>query len=153
MTEEPKYSIGDPVWSKMRGFCPWPSRIAAPYESSLKNTNADKQKVPKIYYLVYFFGSNNFAWMAEDCIKPYEEFKDKFKSGGKQASFKQGLKQIDDYVTDDGKAKLLEEYQQRQQQNNTTSTSAAIKTNNDPTTSPSAAGDSLNNDASNPDGK
>lgn len=141
MTEEPRYTIGDPVWSKMKGYCPWPSRIAAPTESSLKNTAIDKQKVPKIYYLVYFFGSNNFAWMPEDTIKPYEEFKEKNKSGSKNASFKQGLKQIEDYIANGGKAALLE------------ATSAAIKNNNNNDSAPSpSVGDSLNNDASNLDG-
>lgn len=141
MTEQPRYTIGDPVWSKMKGYCPWPSRIAAPTESSLKNTAADKQKVPKIYYLVYFFGSNNFAWMPEDTIKPYEEFKDKNKNGSRNATFKQGLKQIEEYIANGGKATLVD------------TTSAAIKNNNNNDSAPSpTAGDSLNNDASNLDG-
>lgn len=132
------------MWSKMKGYCPWPSRIAAPHESSLRNTAADKLKTAKVHYLVYFFGSNNFAWMPEDTIKPYEEFKDKNKNGSKNAQFRQGLKQIEDYIAKGGKATLED-----------TSSSAAIKTstNNDNATSPSAAGDSLSNDASNNDGK
>lgn len=139
-----KYSVGDPVWSKMKGYCPWPSRIADPSESTLRNN--DKSKAPKVFYLVYFFGSNNFAWMAEDTIKPYEEFKDKNKNGSKNAQFKQGLKQIEEYIASGGKATLaLVE---------STTGGAAIKnnTNNDNAASPSAAGDSLSNDESNADG-
>lgn len=101
-----KFSIGDQVWSKMKGYCPWPSRIAAPWESSLRNTVADKSKTPKVYHLVYFFGSNNFAWMPEDAIKPYEEFKDKYKNGSKTTQFKQGLKQVEEYIANGGAATL-----------------------------------------------
>lgn len=155
MTEEPKYKIGDPVWSKMKGYCPWPSRIAAPYESTLKNTAAEKQKVAKINYLVFFFGSNNFAWMPEDTIKPYAEFKEKNKSGGKTQSFKAGLKAIEDYIATDGQAKLLEDYNSYlNNQNNTTSAikNNASNSNIDSSNSPSPSDESLNND-SNHDGK
>lgn len=150
MTEQPRYSIGDPVWSKMKGYCPWPSRIAAPTESGLKNTAADKQKVPKIYYLVYFFGSNNFAWMPEDTIKPYEEFKDKNKNGSKNATFKQGLKQIEEYIAKGGKATLVDSTSVAITKNNNTNTNN--NNNNDSAPSPTA-GDSLINDTtSNLDG-
>lgn len=142
---EGKFSIGDPVWSKMKGYCPWPSRIAAPHESSLKNTAADKQgkNMAKVHYLVYFFGSNNFAWMPEDTVKPYEEFLEKNKNGSKTAQFKQGIQQITSYIASGGKATLAAE----------TASGTAIKNNNDNAASPSAAGDSLSNDASNLDGK
>lgn len=115
--------------------------MAAPHESTLKNTNADKQKTPKNYHLVYFFGSHNFAWMAEDTMKPYEEFKDEnIKKGKKTAAFKLGLKQIEEYIANGGKATLSEP-------------PAKSAANEDIATSPSAAGDSLSNDASNFDGK
>lgn len=140
MTELTKFSVGEPVWSKMKGYCPWPSRIAAPSESTLRNTAADKSKTPKNYYLVYFFGSNNFAWMPEDTIKPYEELKEKNKNGSKNAQFKQGLKQIEDYMAKGGKASLKLD-------NN-----SAIS-NDDDAKSPSVADDSLSNDNnSNADG-
>lgn len=146
MTEQPKYTVGDPVWSKMKGYCPWPSRIADPSESNLKNTAADKLKVPKVHYLVYFFGSNNFAWMAEDCIKPYAEFKEKNKNGAKSGQFKAGLKQIEDYIETGGPESLVAEYLHK---NN--SSAAAIK-NNDDASSPSAGDLHSNDHASNNDG-
>lgn len=140
MTELNKFTVGEPVWSKMKGYCPWPSRIAAPSESSLRNTQADKSKTPKVYYLVYFFGSNNFAWMPEDTIKPYEEHKEKNKNGSKNAQFKQGLKQIEEYIAKGGKASLKLD-------NN-----SAIS-NDDNAKSPSEADESLSNDNnSNADG-
>lgn len=139
---ETKFSIGDPVWSKMKGYCPWPSRIASPLESNLKN---DKSKTPKVHYLVYFFGSNNFAWMPEDTIKPYGDFKDKNKNGSKTLQFKQGLKAVEEYIEKGGKASL----------DIVVTSGAAIKkdTNNDNLTSPSGLDDSVSNDASNIDGK
>lgn len=140
------YSIGDPVWSKMKGYCAWPSRIAAPHESSLKNNATDKLKSQKHHYLVYFFGSNNFAWMAEDTIKPYEQNKDKNAKGAKTTQFKAGLKQIEEYIKNGGKATLAAQ----------STSEAAIKNNTskEKSLSPNWANeDSLSNDASNPDGK
>lgn len=108
MTEANKlFNIGDPVWSKMKGYCPWPSRIAGPNESALKNT-VDKTKQTKPSYLVYFFGSNNFAWMPEDTIKPYEEFKEKNKNGAKSAQFRAGIKQIEEYIASGGREAFIE---------------------------------------------
>lgn len=150
MESDRKYKIGDPVWSKMRGYIPWPSRIAAPYESSLENKTPAKAKhIPS--YLVYFFGSNNFAWMPEDTIKPYEEFKDKNKNGGKQPSFKQGVKLIEEYCNTGGQEKLLDEYKKWEEEKE-----AAIKndissnSNNDlDDNSSHDGGDSLNEDSTN----
>lgn len=138
-----KYQIGDPIWCKMKGFCTWPSRIAAPHESALKNTAADKLKTPKNFYLVYFFGSHNFAWMTEDTIQPYEEYKEEgIKKGKKTAQFTRGLKEIDEYISNGGKATLSEPPP--------TKGSAKLPTGG---FVPSAAGDSVSNDASNLDGK
>lgn len=78
--------------------------------------------------------------MPEDTIKPYEEHKDKNKNGAKSAQFKQGLKQIEEYIAKGGKASLKLD------------NSSAI-TNDDQAKSPSVAEDSLSNDNnSNADG-
>lgn len=122
-----KFSIGDMVWSKMKGYCPWPSRIAEPSESSLKPPN--NQKGAKPSHLVYFFGSNNYAWLSEEHIKPYDDFKDKNKNGSKSAQFKEGLKQIEEYIRTGGKS-------------HAPTTTSAI--NNVTSSALSGAGDSLN---------
>lgn len=126
-----KFTIGDMVWSKMKGYCPWPSRIAEPSESSLKPQN--NQKGAKPSHLVYFFGSNNFAWLSEEHIKPYDEFKDKNKNGSKSAQFKEGLKQIEEYIRSGGRSQI-----------HTQPPSAASAINNVNSSALSAAGDSLN---------
>lgn len=123
-----KFSIGDLVWSKMKGYAPWPSRIAEPSESSLRLPN--NQKGAKHSYLVYFFGSNNYAWITEENIKPYEEFKEKNKNGAKTIHFKEGLKQIEEYIKTGGKSHAP-----------ATTSSAINKVNS---SALSGAGDSLN---------
>lgn len=137
---EAKFNIGDPVWSKMKGYCPWPSRIANPNESSLKNN--DKTKTNKPSYLVYFFGSNNFAWMSEDTIKPYEEFKEKNKNGAKNVQFKQGIKQIEEYIANGGQKELIEATSAINQDNPASPASGKS----------SADGDDLNNSSINDGG-
>lgn len=132
---EAKFSIGDPVWSKMKGYCPWPSRIANPNESTLKNN--DKTKTNKPSYLVYFFGSNNFAWMSEDTIKPYEEFKEKNKNGAKNVQFKQGIKQIEEYIANGGQKELIEATSAINQDNPASPASGKSSADGDDTNNPS----------------
>lgn len=134
MTEKKsKYQVGDTIWAKMQGSPPWPSRIAGPHESSLQ----DNLKKTCARHLVFFFGSNNFAWIPEDSIKPYEEFKSANSNPKKKTpTFKKALKAIEEYIENGGKATLSEP-----------------PIENDVATSPPAAGDSLSNDASNTDGK
>ena len=136
MTEY-RFQVGDPVWSKMKGYPAWPSRIAGPHEANIKNVEAEKSKAPKNYYLVYFFGSNNFAWMPEDTVKPYADFVDENKKKGKSPQFKKGIKAIEEYLEKGGKATLSQ---------------PPIEPPSDVVSSPPAAGDSLSNDA-NLDGK
>lgn len=147
MSSEPLYKFGDPVWSKMRGFCAWPSRIGDPSESALKNNLSDKQKGSKPSYLVYFFGSNNWAWMPEDTIKPYGTDTEKMEKGSKSVQFKQGLQQIKDYIAQGGKDSLTLPNSGGAIQNNNNDNAASMDA------SPSVGGDSFSNDNSNLDGK
>lgn len=133
-----KYEVGDPVWAKMRGYPYWPGRIASPHETNLKNTEAQKCKTPKKYFLVYFFGSNNYGWMAEEVVKPYPEFADEMQKKCKTAAFKKGLKAIDEYFARGGKASLEQ---------------PPVEPINDGPESLSVTGDSLHNDANNREGK
>lgn len=140
MTEH-LFKIGDVVWTKMRGYCPWPSRIASPYESSLRNTEAEKSKTPKPYYLVYFFGSNNYAWMSEETLKPYKEYEVEYKKKGKKnQQFKKGLEAI-------------ELYMQKVENGTLTPPPEPFREDADDLGPPSPTGDSLSNDAGNLDGK
>ncbi|KAG9508966.1 putative oxidoreductase GLYR1-like protein, partial [Fragariocoptes setiger] len=92
---DPKYTVGDLVWAKMKGYCQWPSRIANPSDTTLKRPAGSTRS--KLLYCVFFFGSNNYAWLPEDSLKPYAEFKEQFKNGSKSAAFKEAIQQIEDY--------------------------------------------------------
>lgn len=145
------YKIGDVIWAKMKGYVPWPSRVAAPNETNIRNPDAGKSKSAKPYHLVYFFGSNNFAWMPEDTLKPYKEFEEEYKNNKKaknKAGFIKGLKAIEEYMRKVADGTLTpppeplkdeeEEDQEEEEANDI---------------APSPSGDSLGNNVSNLDGK
>lgn len=50
-------------------------------------------------HCIWFFGSNNFAWIEEYSIKPYLEFKEKLSKTCKTALFKRACGDIEDYIT------------------------------------------------------
>lgn len=132
-----EFSIGDTVWSKMKGYSPWPSRIAEPSESALKPPSNQKGSKPS--HLVYFFGSHDFAWISEEHIKPYQEFKDKNKNGCKKARFKDGLKEIEEFIKSGGKTTL--------------NSASAIPDTKVSSSLASGAGDAVNDSSNNCDGK
>ncbi|KAK8772856.1 hypothetical protein V5799_012614 [Amblyomma americanum] len=87
-----KYNIGDPVWAKMKGFSPWPGKVANPTKE------VKRPALKKPMQCIFFFGTNNYAWIQEDQIKPYEASKEQFSKSSKTASFKEALEAIEDYV-------------------------------------------------------
>ncbi|XP_037504992.1 putative oxidoreductase GLYR1 homolog [Rhipicephalus sanguineus] len=87
-----KYNIGDPVWAKMKGFSPWPGKVANPTKE------VKRPALKKPMHCIFFFGTNNYAWIQEDQIKPYEASKEQFSKSSKTASFKEALEAIEDYV-------------------------------------------------------
>ncbi|XP_050039588.1 cytokine-like nuclear factor N-PAC isoform X2 [Dermacentor andersoni] len=87
-----KYNIGDPVWAKMKGFSPWPGKVANPTKE------VKRPALKKPMHCIFFFGTNNYAWIQEDQIKPYETSKEQFSKSSKTASFKEALEAIEDYV-------------------------------------------------------
>lgn len=92
----PKYSIGNLVWAKMKGFSPWPGKVADPSTTKLKRPAGNYRY--KNVYCIYFFGSNNFAWIPEDSLKPFDEFRAQYSKMGKSASFKDALNKIDLFI-------------------------------------------------------
>uniref|UniRef100_A0A1Q3G210 Cytokine-like nuclear factor N-PAC n=1 Tax=Culex tarsalis TaxID=7177 RepID=A0A1Q3G210_CULTA len=94
MTDSKGYAINDLVWAKMKGFSPWPGRISQP-PPELRRI-AVKKNMP--VRCIFFFGSNNYAWIEESQIKPYHEFKDKLLSSCKSAGFKEAVQQIEDFI-------------------------------------------------------
>ncbi|XP_028968468.1 putative oxidoreductase GLYR1 homolog [Galendromus occidentalis] len=91
-------AIGEPVWARMKGYKPWPGKIAAPTKG-LK----DPPKTKK-HFCVFFFGTFNYSWIPEDCISQYgvkaEEDEKLVKTGPKGVKFKEAVDQIASYFAD-----------------------------------------------------
>lgn len=94
MTDSKGYAINDLVWAKMKGFSPWPGRISQP-PPELRRMAVKKNIQVRC---IFFFGSNNYAWIEETQIKPYHEFKEKLLSSCKSAGFKEAVQQIEDFI-------------------------------------------------------
>ncbi|XP_052892478.1 cytokine-like nuclear factor N-PAC isoform X1 [Anopheles moucheti] len=93
MSDSTGYAVNDLVWAKMKGFSPWPGRISVP-PAELRKIAVKKNNPVKC---IFFFGSNNYAWIEETQIKPYLEFKDTLINSCKTAHFKEALKQIEEF--------------------------------------------------------
>ncbi|XP_063365953.1 cytokine-like nuclear factor N-PAC isoform X2 [Cydia amplana] len=87
-----EYKLGDLVWAKMKGFSPWPGRVAIP--------TPELSKPPKksAVQCIFFFGTNNYAWIEDNNIKPYQEFKEQLIKSCKTAAFKEAVSQIEEYI-------------------------------------------------------
>lgn len=93
----PKYQLGDLVWAKMKGFTPWPGKLVEPNNTTLKKPPGNLRS--DVSHCVYFFGSNNYAWIPETAIKPYVEFKEANVKLNKSKSFKEAVQLIDDFIS------------------------------------------------------
>ncbi|ESO02559.1 hypothetical protein HELRODRAFT_106726 [Helobdella robusta] len=71
---ESKFKLGDIVWAKMKGFPPWPGKVCHPMPDVKKP--ADKR--PKQF--IFFFGSENYAYVLEETIWPFTKFKELYKT-------------------------------------------------------------------------
>ncbi|XP_077548969.1 uncharacterized protein LOC144162324 [Haemaphysalis longicornis] len=88
------YAFGDPVWAKMRGFPAWPGKIV---DASFIPTKKPARK--KSMQCVFFFGTNDCAWISEDNITPYHAGKEKFaKCNVRVPKFQQSLDTAAHYV-------------------------------------------------------
>lgn len=93
----PKYQLGDLVWAKMKGFTPWPGKLVEPNNTTLKKPPGNLRS--DVSHCVYFFGSNNYAWIPETSIKPYAENKEANIKLNKSKSFKEAIQLIDDFIS------------------------------------------------------
>lgn len=91
MTTEWKYEVNDLVWAKMKGFPPWPGRVSEPTVQLVK-------KPKKNCKCIFFFGTNNYAWIELGCLKPYFQFKDTLTYSCKTVHFKEACKAIEEYI-------------------------------------------------------
>ncbi|XP_069676975.1 cytokine-like nuclear factor N-PAC isoform X2 [Periplaneta americana] len=91
------FKIGDLVWAKMKGFSPWPGRVSNPTKD-LKRPAAKKHAL----HCIFFFGTNNYAWIEESQIKPYFEFKEQLIKSNKSGAFRDALEAIEDFIRSNG---------------------------------------------------
>lgn len=79
----------------MKGWSPWPGKVCHPTPELQKS----KSKSTKTQFCVWFFGTNNYAWIEEHSIKDYDEFKDRLSKTCKTAAFKEAYAAAEDYIT------------------------------------------------------
>lgn len=58
------FEVGDLVWAKMKGYSPWPGKIMVPPADA---------KPKKNNHYVFFFGSENHAWILDENIQLHSE--------------------------------------------------------------------------------
>ncbi|XP_011684560.1 PREDICTED: putative oxidoreductase GLYR1 homolog [Wasmannia auropunctata] len=88
------FKLGDLVWAKMKGFSPWPGRVSVPSKDLKKPANTKKGPVQ----CIFFFGTNNYAWIEESHIKPYQEYKETLVRSSKSGAFRDAVEAIEDFI-------------------------------------------------------
>ncbi|XP_015432763.1 PREDICTED: putative oxidoreductase GLYR1 homolog isoform X2 [Dufourea novaeangliae] len=88
------FKLGDLVWAKMKGFSPWPGRVSNPSKDLKKPMNTKKGPVQ----CIFFFGTNNYAWIEESNIKPYLKYKDTLVKSSKSGAFKDAVEAIEEFI-------------------------------------------------------
>lgn len=93
MNETMSLNINDLVWAKMKGYCAWPGRIVEPSDQLNKLKKTEKSQC------VYFFGSHNYAWIEDNNVYPYLDFKEQMvKLGKPKNSFDKAVGEIEAYM-------------------------------------------------------
>lgn len=87
------YKLGDLVWAKMKGFSPWPGKIVMPKENVKKPSK-------KNCHFIYFFGSENYAFIERGNMKPYFKYRSKLTKANKTAPFREAVEAIEKHVVE-----------------------------------------------------
>ncbi|XP_033743538.1 putative oxidoreductase GLYR1 [Pecten maximus] len=88
---ESKFEVDDLVWAKMKGFPAWPGKIIEPKNEVKRPSNK------KPHHFVFFFGSENYAWIPEDNVYLYSDHRNKFKLNNRiPKGFKEAVEAIED---------------------------------------------------------
>ncbi|XP_045114436.1 putative oxidoreductase GLYR1 homolog [Portunus trituberculatus] len=85
------YELGDLVWAKMKGFSPWPGKVIPARENVKKPSK-------KHCHFIYFFGSENYAWIESANMKPYFQYKGRLMNANKTSTFKEAVECIEKYI-------------------------------------------------------
>ncbi|KAK3850272.1 hypothetical protein Pcinc_043009 [Petrolisthes cinctipes] len=87
------YKLGDLVWAKMKGFSPWPGKVIPARENVKKPSK-------KYCHFIYFFGSENYAWIESSQMKPYFQYKNRLMKANKTSTFKEAVECIEKYIVE-----------------------------------------------------
>ncbi|XP_053400318.1 cytokine-like nuclear factor N-PAC isoform X1 [Mercenaria mercenaria] len=88
-----KLQIGDLVWAKMKSFPAWPGKIIEP-KPEIKRPKKDK-----LHHCIYFFGSENYAWLPHEQVYAYIGNKEKFLLRSRlPKGFKEAIEAIEDAI-------------------------------------------------------
>ncbi|KAF8785094.1 putative oxidoreductase GLYR1 like protein [Argiope bruennichi] len=89
MASKKYFDIGDLVWAKMKSFPFWPAKIVNP------PTDTKYSALKKARHYVFFFGSENYAWIQDQNIVHHSEEMLQTASNKKQSNgLKLAIKQI-----------------------------------------------------------
>jgi len=123
----PKYIIGDLVWAKMKGFSNWPGKVTDPTLTKLKRPSGNYRY--KHVHCIYFFGSNDYAWIPEDQLNPYQEFKATYGASCKSATFRDAINKIETYIKKGtlDELRALEQEAQKEKDDDKSAPSTPIK--------------------------
>lgn len=94
------FELNDFVWAKVKGFSYWPAQVC-------EGNNIKCARKLKNPYCVFFFGTNNYGWVGEDSIKPYEDFREQYSKSAKTLGFKNAIAKIEEKIAN-AKGKPLE---------------------------------------------
>ncbi|XP_019628161.1 PREDICTED: glyoxylate/succinic semialdehyde reductase 1-like isoform X2 [Branchiostoma belcheri] len=94
-----QFNIGDIVWAKLSSFPPWPSKIVRPKK------DIKKPKGKKPVYFVFFYGTEDHAWVKAENLKPFEEYKDQMIKANKGKRFHQAVEAVEAVLRKGGGAK------------------------------------------------
>ncbi|XP_071498370.1 cytokine-like nuclear factor N-PAC [Diadema antillarum] len=104
-TNDPRtFQLSDLVWAKMSSFPAWPGRIVKPW----KHVKKPAGKKPVLF--VFFFGTEDHAWVKEENLKHYEEHKAVLSKAGKGAKFKKAMDAIDAAIKEQAKGQTVSPY-------------------------------------------
>ncbi|GFT15322.1 putative oxidoreductase GLYR1 [Trichonephila clavipes] len=146
MVAEKDFELGDLVWAKMRSFPFWPAKIVNPpteNENIAKGLQKKKPSTPrKAQHYVFFFGSQNHAWILDENIVPHSEEMLNKVNKKKSTSY---VKAIDEIVKASGSVvpKPIPVMEDSVEKDKTINTSTAVQDPEKITETPSIKGDKL----------
>ncbi|XP_038055751.1 glyoxylate/succinic semialdehyde reductase 1-like isoform X1 [Patiria miniata] len=90
--EKHEFKFGEHVWAKLSSFPHWPGRIVKPWK------HVKKPPGKKLTYFVFFFGTEDHAWVRAENLCPYLENKERLSKAAKGQKFKKAMDAIEDAI-------------------------------------------------------